>query len=253
MNSNNNQPNEYLIKKLYTLIEKYKSGELGGEFMPEDSNPHLEMSSKENYLFFTLPMALNYQRNSYKLWESACQSYNDIETRDIFDPNKVISMPIETLRDKLLKYNVALQPNKQPLIWLRLCETFSNNYSGDVRLLFSSNDYRVHKIKQHMIDNKKNFPYLSGEKIMNYWLYVMNNYTSLKLLDRENISIAPDTHVLQASIKLGIIEQTDLKRNDIREYTSNCWKCLCEYTDLLPIDLHTPLWLWSRNNFQCKL
>ena len=26
-------------------------------------------SSIENYNFFTLPMALNYQRNSYKLWE----------------------------------------------------------------------------------------------------------------------------------------------------------------------------------------
>lgn len=221
--------------------------------MPEDANPHLDISSKENFLFFTLPMALNYQRNSYKLWESACQSYNDIETRDIFDPNKVICMPIDTLRDKLLKYNVALQPNKQPLIWLRLCETFSNSFFGDVRLFFSSNDYRVYEIKQYMINNKKSFPYLSGEKIMNYWLYVMSNYTSSKFSDRENISIAPDTHVLQSSVKLGIIKQSDLKRNDIREHTSKCWKSLCEHTDFLPIDLHTPLWLWSRNNFQCEL
>lgn len=37
--------------------------------MPEDANPNLEKNSLENYLYFTLPMALNYQRNSYTLWK----------------------------------------------------------------------------------------------------------------------------------------------------------------------------------------
>lgn len=36
--------------------------------MSEDANPHLEKSSLENYLYVTLPIALNYQRNSYTLW-----------------------------------------------------------------------------------------------------------------------------------------------------------------------------------------
>lgn len=49
----------------------WKEGKPGGEFMPEDSNPHLSKASNENFLYFTLPMVLNYQRNSYKLWESA--------------------------------------------------------------------------------------------------------------------------------------------------------------------------------------
>lgn len=253
MNNNYNQANELIIKKMYTLVEMYKNGKLGGEFMPEDTNPHLDLSSKENFSFFTLPMALNYQRNSYKLWESACLTYNDPDTRDIFDPNEVIYMSIDTLHDKLLKYSVALQPNKQPLIWLRLCETFSTNYNGDIRLFFKSHNYTVSGIKQYMLNNKKNFPYLSGEKIMNYWLYVMSNYTSLKLSDRENISIAPDTHVLKASVKLGVIDQSDLTRSDIRAYVSKRWESLCKLANLLPIDLHTPLWLWSRNNFQCEI
>lgn len=49
----------------------WKEGKLGGEFMPEDSNPNLSKASNENFLYFTLPLVLNYQRNSYKLWESA--------------------------------------------------------------------------------------------------------------------------------------------------------------------------------------
>ena len=65
-----------IIDRVDKLIKMYKNGELGGEVMPEDSNPHFEKSSLENYLYFTLPMALNYQRNSYTLWESALKTYS---------------------------------------------------------------------------------------------------------------------------------------------------------------------------------
>lgn len=77
---------EKILDKVNKLIVMYKNGELGGEVMPEDANPHFESSSLENYLYFTLPMALNYQRNSYTLWESALKTYTDEETRFVFDP-----------------------------------------------------------------------------------------------------------------------------------------------------------------------
>ena len=66
-----------ILEQVEKLIIMYNNGELGGEVMPEDANPHFEKSSLENYLYFTLPMALNYQRNSYTLWESALETYSD--------------------------------------------------------------------------------------------------------------------------------------------------------------------------------
>lgn len=66
-----------IYKKARKLIDMYKKGLLGGEVMPEDANPGLSKDSKENCLYFTLPMALNYQRNSYKLWEAAKATYED--------------------------------------------------------------------------------------------------------------------------------------------------------------------------------
>ena len=74
-----------ILDKVDKLIAMYKNGELGGEVMPEDANPHFEKSSLENYLYSTLPMALNYQRNSYTLWESALKKYNDEETKFVFN------------------------------------------------------------------------------------------------------------------------------------------------------------------------
>ncbi|MED5017372.1 hypothetical protein P9847_08625 [Paenibacillus chibensis] len=81
----------------------YLSGLLGGEIMPEDANPDLPKGSAQNYLYFTLPMALNYQRNSYTLWDSARKSYEDEETAGIFNPEWVLSMEENKLRELLLK------------------------------------------------------------------------------------------------------------------------------------------------------
>ena len=230
------------------LIELYKSGALGGEFMPEDANPRLNKDSDENYLYFTLPMSLNYQRNSYRLWEAAEKTYFDDEISDVFVPQAVLNMGIDQLRDCLLKYKVALQPNKHPQIWFQLCETFLG-FDGSVKSFFSRFNYSVADIKQYMLGHKKMFPYLSGTKIMNYWLYVMEQYTDAQFIDRSNITVAPDTHVLQASVRLVLIELNDMDNPNIREIVSELWNQVFMGTDRCAIDIHTPLWLWSRNGF----
>ena len=118
-------------------------------------------------------MALNYQRNSYTLWECANKTYKDSETAVVFDTKTVVNMDEQQLREKLIKYKVALQPNKQLVIWRTLCKTIENDFTGDIRKLFSDNDYSVQKIKEYIARHKKKFPYLGGNKICNYWLYVI--------------------------------------------------------------------------------
>lgn len=230
------------------LIRLHKSGALGGEIMPEDANPKLDISSDENYLYFTLPMALNYQRNSYRLWESAEKTYLDGEVSDVFVPQSVLDMGIDRLQERLLKYKVAVQPNKHPQIWFQLCKTFQS-FDGSVKNFFAACQYSVADIKRYMAEHKKMFPYLSGAKIMNYWLYVMEQYTDAQFTDRFNITVAPDTHVLQASAKLGLIKPEEINNPNIRETVSELWNEVFAGTDRCAIDIHTPLWLWSRNGF----
>ncbi len=98
--------------------------------MPE--NPGLPKGSLDNYLYFTSPMSLNYQRNSYVLWECAYKSFLDSDTKDIFYPTK---------------YKVALQPNKQPVIWRTLCNTFMTKYEDDLQRLFYENGYSVKRLR----------------------------------------------------------------------------------------------------------
>ena len=95
---------EEILKKVDILYDMWKKGLLGGEVMPEDENPALDKDSLENYLYFTLPMALNYQRNSYTLWESANKTYHDEDTRFIFNPKEVLKRDIYLLLLLLLAH-----------------------------------------------------------------------------------------------------------------------------------------------------
>ena len=245
--------NNEIILKVKKLIVLYKQGLLGGETMPEDSNPNLEKNSTENIIYFTLPMALNYQRNSYTLWECALKTWNDSETKDVFNVKEVLKLNIEDLKQKLTKYKLALQPNKQPIIWFTLCNSINKYFNGDIKNLFINFDNDILKIKNFILNNKKDFPYLSGTKILNYWLYVIMQYTSIPLKNKQYISVAPDTHIIQSSLRLGVINQSEVNKANIREIVSNRWQEILKDSNIYPIDIHTPFWLWSRNKFSVEI
>ena len=219
--------------------------------MQVDSNPILENNSIVNYNYCTLPMALNYQRNSYKLWESANKTWKDKETQFVFDTINLEKANFEQIQKALLKYKIALQPNKQTEIWIKLCNTINELFNGDIRNLFKINEYDVNKIRNYIQkDNKSKFPYLSGNKICNYWLYVLYQYTEIKFKNIEELTVAPDTHVIKSSHKLGIISDEELNLNNVQLIVIDRWNELLKDTKYCPIDIHTPMWLWSRNGFK---
>lgn len=242
-----------ILAKVNRLMDAYRQGILGGEKMPEDENPRLEKGSGQNYMYFTLPMALNYQRNSYTLWECANRMYADAEARAVFDSKEVCAMPEELLRKYLVEYKVALQPSKQPLIWKKLCETIEHRLDGDIRNLFAVNGFSVGRIKEYIGNNKRDFPYLGGNKICNYWLHVIERYTDAEFADRENITVAPDTHIIQASQKLGVISEEESSSARTQLIIAERWDSLLAGTELKPIDVHTPMWLWSRGKFMVDI
>ena len=178
-------------------------------------------------------------------------TYNDKNTRFVFDIDVVVNSDFEEVKKALTKYKVALQPNKQTEIWIKLCNTIKNHFGGDVRKLFDICHYDVNNIREYIqIKYKKDFPYLSGNKICNYWLFVLYQYTDIKYKNLQDLTIAPDTHIIQASRKLGIISEEEYCQNNVQQIVTNRWNQLLQETKFCPIELHTPLWLWSRNGFK---
>ena len=233
------------------MLEAYDAGELGYMKMPEDSSP--EFSEEETRLvYFTLPMSLNYQRDSYKLWESALKTYNDTETNTVFDVNSSANLEEEKLREYLLKYKTALQPNKHIATWQKIAKTISENW-GSISNLIKAADHDFLKLQDIIqVQFKKGFPYLSGPKIFHYWSFIIQEYGKIQLKNSEFIEIAPDTHITKCSVKLGVITQEEAE-NLSKEQLSKKWRSILQGSGIDPINIHSPLWFWSRNNFQFKL
>jgi hypothetical protein len=144
-----------------------------------------------------------------------------------------------------------LQPNKHIATWKKISQTISDNW-GSFSDMFKATDYSFLKLKDILQnDYKKGFPYLSGPKIFNYWSFILNSYCDANLSNSDLIDIAPDTHITKCSVILGVITEKETKtlsRNDI----SKRWRQILKGTGINPIDMHPPLWFWSRNGFIYK-
>lgn len=233
------------------LLDAYKTGKLGQTIMPEDSHPNLK-NIEERLAYFTLPMALNYQRDSYKLWESALKTYQDKETKYVFDIKWSAQASEDELREKLLKYKLALQPNKHISTWQKIAQTIYENW-GTLSNLIKEADNDFLKLRQLLqTDYKKGFPYLSGPKIFNYWSFIISTYGKQKLSNSKYIEIAPDTHITKCSALLGVITEKEAGELS-KEQISALWREKLEGSGITPIEMHPPLWFWSRNGFLFKL
>lgn len=95
--------------------------------MPEDAHP-VFLNDAERLTYFTLPMALNYQRNSYTLRESATKTYEDTNSHRVFDLHKSAAASIDQLQQSLTKHKVALQPNKHIQTRSSIAQTITTHW-----------------------------------------------------------------------------------------------------------------------------
>lgn len=230
------------VQKLYRLFQEGKIPTLAHH----EVHPELNKGSRENYLYFTLPPCINFQRNSPAMWRSALATWNDPKTNYLFFPEKVVKTSYEKVQADLLKYKLSLQRNKHTHIWTTICGTLNKFFDNDPRELLKSGGHDVVNVVNLVQKDKKEFfTHLRGPKMTNYWLYILSCYTDMKLSNMHEISIIPDTHVLQCSSHLGITNE-----KSTAEQAAIAWKTLLAGSDITPVQMHPVLWNWSRNDFK---
>ncbi len=236
------------LKKVIKLYDAYHNGEIP-TIENHEVNPGLAQDSRENYIYFTLPVSINFQRSSPAMWAAALKTYEDPATNYLFFPELVVQKRRSEVQRDLTKHKLALQKNKHTDIWIRISKTFNEFFSNDPRVLLAQGNQDIGSILNIVQKKqKKDFPYLSGPKMANYWLYILTCYTDAKFSNMSEISIIPDTHVQQCSIELGF---TTAKDNQV--IVSKVWKELLNGSPISPVEMHPVLWNWSRNNFLPKV
>jgi hypothetical protein len=220
----------------------YEAGELDGT--THEVYPALDRGSRDNYLYFTLAPAINFQRRSEGLWRAAARTFHDPETRFVFQP-ECVSKGKDKYRRALTKHGLALLTQKHTDIWFTICSTLHEQFGDDPRNLLAQCGQDVRKILAFLSKNKPRFPYLNGPKLSNYWLYILKQFTDVQLKNADEISIIPDLHVVRASVHLGLISHDEASPLRVAE----AWKHLLAGTAFTASDLHAPLWRWSRRGF----
>lgn len=237
--------NSEILKKVERLYELFCEGKIL-KLAEHEVHPNLEKGSRENYLYFTLPPTINFQRSSPAMWKAALATWEDPATNYVFFPEKVAKKKFEEVQKSLLRHKLALQQNKHPKIWTTISTTLYKLFGGDPRNLLEKGEYDAGRILALIqVEHKGDFPYLRGPKMAHYWIYILNRYTDARFKNLNAISIIPDTHVIQSSIELGLAEE-----GTGPEAVSVVWKNLLEGSKISPIDMHPVLWNWSRNSFQ---
>lgn len=231
-------------KRIIALKEMFDTGLIPRTHQHE-VHPELDKSERLRYLYFTLPVSINYQRSSPAMWKSALETFNDPETNYVFFPERVINVSREQVIKDLVKHRLALQSNRHTDIWLAISKTLAEHYDSDPRLIIKQGQSCVVRIKNILqVSHKKQFPYLSGQKMANYWLYILHNFTDVSLRNMHKVTIIPDTHVIQSTVRLGILPGVAAP-----EKVAVAWDEALRGTNILPIDMHPVLWNWSRANF----
>ena len=239
--------NSKVLPRILKLYRLFTEGQIK-TLAQHEVNPGFSKEDRLNYIYFTLPVCLNFQRSSPAMWQSALKTWNDEKTNYLFYPEKIVETEWVKIQADLLKHKLALQKNKHTDIWVKISTTLNTHFGNDPRNILIKNGFDVSRILKFIQGEKKEwFPYLKGLKMANYWLYILNKYTNANLKNMHLISIIPDTHVIKSSIKLGLIKDSDPKAA-----VEACSRLLKD-SPITPVEMHSVLWNWSRNNFMPKV
>jgi hypothetical protein len=102
-------------KKVAELLYNFFStkGIHGRTDMPEDITPNsVERNSLDHIFFITLTVSIDYQRDSPSLWASSRKTFDDPETRYLFDPKLLYETPFRKIVEDMQKYKLSKKPQK---------------------------------------------------------------------------------------------------------------------------------------------
>lgn len=240
-----------LQEKCHRLLNAYNSGDLGDTTFPEEQHP-IFLNNEDRLMYFTLPMALNYRRSSSQLWKAATATFNDPDTYKVYVISEIVKMSEIELTRLLLKHKLALLPRANTKIWITIARTVSKNWGLLSNLFCTVNtDFSILREIVTRI-YKPDFPYLSGPKIFNYWNLVLMKYCNITYTDKHIIDVAPDVHVRKSSVRIGLITNRESQHLSTM-VLSELWRKVLKGTVICPIDMHPPLWFWSKNGFKFSL
>jgi hypothetical protein len=230
--------------------------------MPEDITPNnVVRGSLDHILFITLTVSIDYQRDAPSLWARSRKTFNDQETRYLFDPQMLHETPFEKIVEDMNKYGLSQKHQRDAQIWYTIGDTFHKKWNGDPLNLLKKCQWDSLQIL-HRLKNDKHydygrsvydFPNLRGPKIGPLWLRMLrDNIGITQLLNLNKVPIPVDIHIARATLTTGIVRGSFTGRfEDLYEQVRKAWfesvkELSINNRSMIALDVDEPLWHLSK-------
>jgi len=228
------------IKIARILLDLHKQSHLLVS-MPEYQLPrNMAPGSREHALYVTYIISIDYMTDAEKLWRNARGAYELHPER--FVPEKILAVSDRTLQVFLRRLGARFS-SYAAKTWKRISNILMNNYGGDPRNI-TSQPLTIEEIKRRL----KDFPYLRGPKLTNFFIRVMGETGLFHVKNLDELDIPVDKQVTRFTAYTGVIKLCTLKfqgcTNDdpLRSIIQEAWRKAAKTLGIAPWKLDEPIW-----------
>ena len=229
-----------IAEKLLDLFYSRK-GFFQNYSMPEYILPrNLVKGSREHALYLTYVISVDYMTDAEKLWRNSRGAYELYPER--FKPENIATMGERTLRAFVRRLGARFSTTGAST-WKKISSILLNKYDGDPRNL-TSQPLTIEEVKEKI----KDFPYLRGPKLTNFYIRAMSETGLFKVTNLEELDIPVDKQVARFSMYTGVVKllseqfQGCVHEPPLRGLIEEAWRNAAKKFGTPPWKLDEPIW-----------
>lgn len=216
-----------------SIFEKYS--------MPEYKLPrNLKQGSKEHALWLTYVISIDYMTDAEKLWKRSRGAYELYPER--FTPEKILKASQRSIQVFVKKLGARYFSNAAKT-WKRVSKVLLETYAGDPRNM-TPEPLEIADIKKRLRD----FPYLRGNKLSNFYIRVMGETGLFKVKDLSKLDIPVDKQVARFALYTGVLKLLSeqfigcAQDEPLRGLIEEAWRNAAKTLGTPPWKLDEPIW-----------
>ena len=209
--------------------------------MPEYVLPrNLEEGSKEHALFLTYVISIDYMTDADRLWKKSRGAYELHPER--FTPEEILKISPRTVENIVKGLGARFYSNASKT-WIKISKVLIDKYDGDPRNI-TREPLEVDEVKRRLRD----FPYLRGNKLSNFYIRAMGETGLFKVKNLNELDIPVDKQVARFTIYTGVLKLLSeqfigcAQENPMRNLIEEVWRDAAKKLDTAPWKLDEPIW-----------
>jgi len=209
--------------------------------MPEYVLPrNLEEGSREHALFLTYVISIDYMTDADRLWKKSRGAYELYPER--FTPEEILKISPRTVETVVKNLGARFYSNAAKT-WIKISKVLVDKYDSDPRNI-TRESLEVDEIKRRLRD----FPYLRGNKLSNFYIRAMGETELFKVKNLNELDIPVDKQVARFTIYTGVLKLLSeqfvgcAQEEPLRSLIEEAWRDAAKKLDTAPWKLDEPIW-----------